>query len=1105
MGGTAALAGLTNDLTTRARLSNYFKQLFAQVTNPALDAKNEGDAFHMTTYLGDRGDVIDANPNPEDGKTRKFDLIAIDNPLLTTQESTELREEIDRRGWKTYLVDATFDPSDWKNIESRLERLYEEAAEVVRTGGGEGSSVQLYLSHSAMSEGRALIPSYLITSYFDKRLSEEGLRHKVNIHVEAYDIEDTHGLAMGVTCGADTVTTPLAEEIILNKYSSETEPNKSIEHLARYKKGMFLGFRDIMAKMGISTISGFRGGRVMAMEGLAREFTEKYFGRDISNPVSGATLLDLIYAVALNHRTAYASNSTALKQGSLVVYHPGNRENAQTPTYVRLLQAATDPNTGNFEKFLVYEKEIDTVREAKIIVPKKDGTGSEERTVRSPIFIRDLFGLAKPAEGTSIPLEEVMSAQDIVKGHLSIAHMSFGALSKRAINVLNKAGKLLGMNVGTGEGGLAEGLDADATEGQIAAGRFGARARFYVRYLRNQIKIAQGAKPGQGGQLPGKKVTKDIAKARNSTPGVPLVSPPPHHDIYSIEDLTQLIRDLARLVKKCEISVKLVASAGVGTVAAGVAKALGAAHKARVHISGHDGGTGASPETSKNQAGTAWEIGLPNSQQQLVENDLRSPKYDEKSPDLVGLSTDGSIRTGRDIFIAAILGADEVTLGTYFMIAGGCDLERNCHLNTCETGWATQDGSLVEHLDEDHAVKAVANGALFLAESVRRYLAMYGLKSLKEARGRTDILTELQKLEPDAYSPWVQNIDLSPLLHVAQRPGIHNEITASRVAATERKGNVVSIDQKATEENKEKLASAEPVTITTNVKNTDLDVGVEISGDLARKQIKDEPASQVTINTTGDAGQSYGAFSTLGMEFNHKGFVNDGAGKSSEGNHFYDVITPDNIENRVVRRLTLQAIHWVGVKLHLSNLAYTVNPQAHLGGNANHYGSMDGKAYFNGIVNSRPFIRNSGATIVVNGAGDNFCEYMTNGYAVNTGRVGTGAFTGMTGGVAFQYVPKGFLGFIAIPIDEKTKAPVNFNLNGRTATRLGERLPHDENYEEQLRSILYDAEYHGNKRAGEILKDWNREKKNFYVIVADEYAAVRAPLNTSPPPQALAA
>jgi glutamate synthase (NADPH/NADH) large chain len=1050
MGDAKPLAVLSNNSAVHVRFTNFLKQRFAQVTNPPIDSIKEADAFDMVTRLGNRGDIVSANPKSE--KPLAFDIIELPSALLWTHEFEELKDRFAEKEWKHKTLDATFRIKEWRSINDRVAAIVNEAVQAVESG-----HTQLIVSHKGMDKDNAAIPSQLIISAIDKELKARSLRSNINIHGEVADVRDTNDFAAAITFGADTIIPYVAEDIILRNYpATQEEPRLPQTRLATYKKGMETGLMKTMSKMGITTLNSYRGGRFYSVLGLSRALTEDYLGDSdvIVSPISGMELHRLAYKIARHHSNAYSEERSILPAGSLLRTEEGGGRNAHTSTSIRLLHEAVDPKKGGYEKFKAFVAETQQVREDEIQYP--DGRIA---TVRAPIYLRDLFELKNAVQ--PLALDEVQDAGEIIRGHFGIAPMSFGALGPEAILSLNQAGAELGMDVNSGEGGERRDLPYKASTKQVASGRFGADNWYLNTAQMIQIKMAQGAKPGEGGQLMGPKVSEEIAANRRSTPGVSLISPPPHHDIYSIEDLAQLIRDLKAVNPKAGVSVKLVAESGVGEVAAGCVK-TGANE---VHISGNDGGTGAASVTSINNAGWPMEIGLPSTQQNLVAKGMRAPTHETAAHDQAVLSADGSIRTGRDVIIAAILGADKVKIGTMALVAGGCLLVRQCHSNTCPTGIATQNPDYRAKIAKD-AAQRVKNYFTYLAEDVREHLARLGVKSLPELRGRTDILLQLNRHQAEKYAPQVRDLDLDSLLHVAAPPANIAEIRASYAAT--RKAAAASLDEKAIARWDEVRAAATPeagpVVVEGYINNTNLDVGTRIGGEVTRAEMKGEQTRTIHVNVHGYAGQSLAAWLPKGVEVTFEGYANDGVGKGLSGGTL--VLKPPANQN-----------------------VQEKEPSA-IAGNACLYGKIEGDAYFDGPVGNRFAVRHSGGLTVVDGAGDYAFEYMTGGIAISAGHLGKGAFAGMSGGIAFVYDPVDATAPVA---RDAAGIPMEWDVGGKQIVRFDGKLQHDENYEGTLRAGLQSAaDKTGNAKYSKMIADLDTGKKgNFWIVIPDEFAAAR--------------
>ena len=826
-------------------------------------------------------------------------------------------------------IDCSFSQDD--NLENSINRIQKESEIAVRQG-----ITQLILSDKNLSSERLPMPMLLCVGAINTFLIQKKLRGYVSINVQSGEAIDTHSFATLIGVGATTVNPYLAFDSLYQRYEKKLFGQFSFDEcVQRYINSVNAGLLKIMSKMGISVLSSYRGGCNFETVGLSRTVVNEYFP-GVTSKISGIGLVGIEKKIREIHKEAFESTETILPIGGIYRY----RKNGETHQYqgklIHLLQSAVGSNS-----YEAYKKYADGIYNLP------------------PINLRDLVDFRKKKLGPSINLSEVEPIEKILK-RFGSGSMSHGALSKEAHETL-----AIGMNrikgaSCSGEGGedaerfkvMDSGDSANSRVKQIASARFGVT----VNYLNNcneiEIKMAQGAKPGEGGQLPGFKVTKEIARLRHSTPGVTLISPPPHHDIYSIEDLAQLIYDLKQTNPKARVGVKLVASSGIGTIAAGVAKA-----KADIIlISGHNGGTGATPQTSVKYVGIPWEMGLTEANQVLTLNNLRHK---------VTLRTDGGIKTGRDVVIAAMMGAEEYGVATTALVAMGCIMVRQCHSNTCPVGVCTQDEKLREKFTG--TPDKVVNLFTFIASEVREILAELGFKSLNDIIGRTDLLMQVNKASPN-----LDDLDLNPLF-VQADPGNNKRYCESleinKVPET--------LDQEIWPEIEKSLDNSEKVEKEFIIKNTNRAVGTRISHHLYKKYGYEKlDENFLTLNFKGSAGQSFGAFSSKGLKLNLKGDANDYVGKGLSG---------------------------ATISIKLSDESNLISNENTIIGNTVLYGATSGKLFAAGQAGDRFAVRNSGATTVIEGCDSNGCEYMTGGTVVILGNVGDNFAAGMTGGMAFIY------------------------------------------------------------------------------------------------------
>ena len=898
-------------------LYHFFRQNFSQVTNPPIDSLRENKVMSLKTRFGNLGNILDFSNLTEEN------IYVLNSPILS---NSQFKKFVSYFGGNSKILECTFDEQD--SLENALNNLKGEVEKSVREGIN-----QIILTDKNISKEKLPIPMLLCIGAINTHLINLGLRGYVSINVQTGDALDTHSFATLIGVGATTVNPYLAFDSIHQRYTKMLFENLSFEEcISRYIKSVNLGLLKIMSKMGISVLSSYRGGCNFETVGLSRTLVKDYFPGILSK-ISGIGLNGIEKKIRKIHNEAFNSTSKILPIGGIYKY----RKNGETHQYqgklIHLIQTAVTKNS-----YDIYKKYVDGIYNLK------------------PINLRDLIDFKVKK---SISIDEVESVPSIMK-RFGSGSMSHGALSKEAHETL-----AIGMNrirgaSCSGEGGEDEkrfkvkenGDSANSRVKQIASARFGVTTNYLNNCNEIEIKIAQGAKPGEGGQLPSFKVTDEIARLRHSTPGVTLISPPPHHDIYSIEDLAQLIYDLKQINPKARIGVKLVASSGIGTIAAGVAKA-----KADIIlIAGHCGGTGATPQTSVKYVGIPWEMGLTEANQVLTLNNLRHQ---------VTLKTDGGIKTGRDVVIAAMMGAEEYGVATTALVAMGCIMVRQCHSNTCPVGVCTQDKKLREKFKG--TPDKIVNLFTFIAEEIREILANLGFKSLNEIIGRTDLLRQVSK-----GSSNLDDLDLNPLF-VQADPGPNKRYcenaTINSVPDT--------LDQKIWSEIEQSIDKNEDIEKEFQIKNTYRAVGTRISYHLYKKfgnnGLKE---NSISLNFKGSAGQSFGAFGVKGLKLNLKGDANDYVGKGLSGSTI--VIKLQDESNLISHDNTII-------------------------GNTVLYGATSGNLYAAGQAGERFAVRNSGATAVIEGCDSNGCEYMTGGNVVILGEVGDNFAAGMTGGMAFVY------------------------------------------------------------------------------------------------------
>ena len=906
-------------------LFNYFRQQFAQVTNPAIDPIREELVMSLTEYIGAVGTNI-LTPDASNCK-----MVRLPQPVLTNTQ-LDILCNIRYKGFNTKKLPILFEMAKGEEgLRQALDDLCHQAEASVDEGVN-----YIILSDRDLDETHAAIPSLLAVSAVHHYLISVGKRVQTALIVESGEIREVMHAALLLGYGASALCPYMTFAVLddLVKKGKIQEEYATAEK--NYIKAVDKGLKKIMSKMGISTIRSYRGAKIFESIGLSEDLLRRYFGTEMST-IGGVGLKEIARDAIRLHEAA--KEQTLLQNQGQFAWRKDGIKHAWNPETIAKLQLAT--RQGNYDKFKQWAR----------IVDEKE----------SPIFIRDFFGFKKAAKPT--PIDEVEPVESIVK-HFVTGAMSFGALSIEAHEALALAMNKLGARSNTGEGGEdnaryhseVDGVSLSSKTKQIASGRFGVTAEYLVNAEEIQIKVAQGAKPGEGGQLPGFKVNEIIAKTRNAIPGISLISPPPHHDIYSIEDLAQLIFDLKNINPTAAVSVKLVAESGVGTIAAGVAKAKADL----IVISGAEGGTGASPASSMRFAGISPEIGLAETQQTLVMNGLRNQ---------VRLQTDGQLKTAKDVIIMAMLGADEFSFGTLPLIVLGCVMMRKCNTNTCPMGVATQNPELRKHFEG--RAEYVVNFFTFLAEQVREYLSEIGVHSLKEIIGHTELID----VDTTNATDKQKTIDFARLLH---KPETDKALYWDRGAFTKVSGvkdeEIIKAAQKAIEDGEE-------VTLDYAIKNTDRAVGTMLSGVIAQKYGEEGlPDGTIKIKFKGSAGQSFGAFAVKGLDIRLEGETNDYFGKGLSGGRI-SILPPARRSDDFKAEENIIA------------------------GNTGLYGATSGELYINGKVGERFGVRNSGAIAVIEGAGDHCCEYMTGGRVVVLGKTGRNFAAGMSGGVAYVYDP----------------------------------------------------------------------------------------------------
>ncbi|CAB3693201.1 glutamate synthase-related protein [Achromobacter mucicolens] len=1057
MGNDAPLAVLSD----RAKpFYNYFRQLFAQVTNPPIDPIREQLVMSLVSFIGPKPNLLDINNvNPPL-------RLEVSQPVLDFAAMAQIRDidQVTGKKFRSFELDITY-PAAWgpEGIEARVAALCARAVDAVRSGYN-----ILIVSDRLVDSERVAIPALLATSAVHQHLIRAGLRTNTGLVVETGSAREVHHFALLGGYGAEAIHPYLA----LESLGKMNDPEKAVKN---YIKALGKGLNKVMSKMGISTYMSYTGAQIFEAVGLQSALVNKYFTGTASN-IEGIGIFQVAEEALRQHRAAFSADpvlANDLDAGGEYAYRVRGEEHMWTPDSIAKLQHASRAN--NYRTYKEY---------AQIINDQS----------RRHMTLRGLFEF-RFDPSRAIPLDDVEPAKEIVK-RFATGAMSLGSISTEAHSVLAVAMNRIGGKSNTGEGGedelryraemregkstikdgdtLASVLGTDRIEAdvelkkgdslrskikQVASGRFGVTAEYLSSADQIQIKMAQGAKPGEGGQLPGHKVSEYIAKLRYSVPGVGLISPPPHHDIYSIEDLAQLIHDLKNVNSKSSISVKLVSEVGVGTVAAGVAKAK-ADH---VVIAGHDGGTGASPVSSIKHVGTPWELGLAETQQTLVLNRLRSR---------IRVQADGQMKTGRDVVIGALLGADEFGFATAPLVVEGCIMMRKCHLNTCPVGVATQDPALRKKFQgkPEHVV----NFFFFIAEEVREIMAQLGIRKFDDLIGRADLLDMRSGVEH-----WkAQGLDFTRVFHQTQ--------SDAEVHQTEEQdhGLAGALDHLLIERSKPALERGEKVSFIVPVRNRNRTIGAMLSGAVASRYGHEGlPDDTIHIQCNGTAGQSFGAFLAHGITMDLVGEGNDYVGKGLSGGRII-VRSPNDFRG--------------------------FGPDHIIAGNTVLYGALAGEAFFNGVAGERFAVRNSGAATVVEGTGDHGCEYMTGGTVVVLGSTGRNFAAGMSGGVAYVWDPdrtlKHRVNLSMVELESVVPHAEQQSLNNidiwHSAQRGGER----ETDETILRRLVEDHfRYTGSYRAREILGDWEASRGKFVKIMPTDYRRALGEMWRAANPQQMAA
>lgn len=979
-------------------LFDYFKQLFAQVTNPPIDAIREEIVTSTTVYVGKDGNLLEQVPD-------NCQVLKINNPILTNTDLLKIKN-MKQEGFKVAVVPTTYYKST--KLARAMERLFVEVDKVYR----EGANIVI-LSDRGVDENHVPIPSLLAVSAVHQHLVDTKKQTSLALILESGEPREVHHFAALLGYGACAVNPYLALDTIQELIDEKLLDKDYYAAVSDYNYAVIHGIVKIASKMGISTIQSYQGSKIFEAIGISKEVIDKYFAGTVSR-VGGITLDDIARNVDMLHSQAFdpLGRSTDLTLDSMGRHkmRKDGEEHRYNPATIHMLQKAT--RLGDYGMFKEYTKMVDAERSGNL---------------RS---LMDFRFAEHP-----LPLEEVESVDDIVK-RFKTGAMSYGSISQEAHETLALAMNMLHGKSNTGEGGESEerldsaGSDRDRCSAikQVASGRFGVTSRYLVSAREIQIKMAQGAKPGEGGHLPARKVYPWVARTRHSTPGVSLISPPPHHDIYSIEDLAQLIYDLKNANKYARISVKLVSEAGVGTVAAGVAKAGAQV----ILISGYDGGTGAAPESSIHNAGLPWELGLAETHQTLQKNGLRNR---------VMIETDGKLMSGRDVAIAALLGAEEFGFATAPLVTMGCVMMRVCNLDTCPVGVATQNPELRKRFKGKP--EYVVNFMRFLAEELREYMAKLGIRSLDEMVGRSDLL----KKKEEAENPMAAKVDLSAIL---ENPYLEDK---DQVIFQPDKAYDFQLEKTLDEKVLLKklgtaLKKGEKASVSVEVSNTDRTFGTILGAEITRQHKNGLPEDTLTVNCKGSGGQSFGAFIPKGLTLNLEGDTNDYYGKGLSGGKL--VIYPPK------------------------NRHYCAQDNM-IVGNVALYGATSGKVFINGVAGERFAVRNSGAYAVVEGVGEHGCEYMTGGRVVILGSTGKNFAAGMSGGIAYV-------------LDEDNTLYKNLNKQMISIEKLESKIDVHE-----LKSMIKEHQaLTGSEKAQEVLEHFTEYLPKFKKIIPYDYKKMTA-------------
>jgi glutamate synthase (NADPH/NADH) large chain len=995
MGADTPLAVLSKQ---SQHLANYFKQLFAQVTNPPIDPIRERSVMSLYAMLGGSSNILDINAD-------RAKFIHLDSPLLTNEALSKVKY-INHPDFKSGVIDIVFKSGQQGGLlQAAVDHICGVAEDLVRNG-----SNILILSDRNAGPFQVPMPSLLAAGAVHHHLIQKGLRSLTSIVVEAGDVREAHHYATLIGYGASAINPYMAYASIAQLYGKGIfEAGKTLDDIiATYNKAIGKGLLKIMSKIGISTLQSYQGAQIFEVLGLNKEVVDKCFRGSISR-IQGIGFDGIAEEALIRHRLAFPENggmNPRLEVGGVYQWKRRGEAHLFSPQAIHLLQFAT--RTGDYKTYKKYAKLIDDQTEQALT----------------------LRGLLTFRRGEKIPLKEVEPAESIMT-RFATGAMSFGSISHEAHATLAVAMNRIGAKSNSGEGGEDEVRFERKENGdwersaikQVASGRFGVTSHYLTNADELQIKMAQGAKPGEGGQLPGHKVDDWIGRVRHSTPGVGLISPPPHHDIYSIEDLAQLIFDLKNANRQARINVKLVSKAGVGIIASGVAKA----HADAILISGHDGGTGASPLTSIRHAGLPWELGLAETHQTLVKNKLR---------DRVTLQTDGQMRTGRDLAIATLLGAEEWGVATAALVVEGCIMMRKCHMNTCPVGIATQDPELRKRFTgkPEHVI----NFFRFLAEDLREIMASLGFRTLDEMVGKVEMLKAKNKPKYWKY----RGLDLSPILY--KEPA---EETVGQYKAIEQDHGINHVlDRQLIAAALPAINQGKRVESSFDIRNTDRATGTMLSNEISKRHGgKGLPEGTIQFQFRGSAGQSFGAFGAPGLSFRLEGEANDYFGKGLSGAQL--IAVPDR-----------DAKFKASDNIIIGNVAF--------------YGATSGEAFINGMAGERFAVRNSGVKTVVEGIGDHGCEYMTGGIVVVLGDTGKNFAAGMSGGIAYIYNPEG-------------------QFEQRVNRGMIDLDPMEAEDVSRLHALI--TKHHnltGSERAAALLADWDNAQQQFTKVMPRDYKRV---------------